>query len=75
MSSFGGYETHGLAIDADKENMSNPKLIAQLSKDAGATVGATLYSDALSAADKPGATYLKMMNHNLTQLVAGMKLN
>ena len=57
------------------ENMSNPKLIAQLSKDAGATVGATLYSDALSAADKPGATYLKMMNHNLTQLVAGMKLN
>jgi zinc/manganese transport system substrate-binding protein len=57
------------------ENMSNPKLIEQLSKDAGATVGATLYSDALSPADKPGPTYLKMMNHNLTQLVAGMKLN
>ncbi len=57
------------------ENMSNPKLIEQLSKDAGATVGATLYSDSLSPADKPGPTYLKMMNHNLTQLVAGMKLN
>jgi zinc/manganese transport system substrate-binding protein len=57
------------------ENMSNPKLIEQLSKDAGATVGATLYSDSLSTADKPGSTYLKMMNHNLTQLVAGMKLN
>jgi zinc/manganese transport system substrate-binding protein len=57
------------------ENMSNPKLIEQLSKDAGATVGASLYSDALSAADKPGATYLQMMRHNVTQLAAGMKLN
>ena len=57
------------------ENMNNPKLIEQLSKDAGATVGATLYSDSLSAADKPGSTYLKMMNHNVTQLVAGMRLN
>jgi zinc/manganese transport system substrate-binding protein len=57
------------------ENMSNPKLIAQLSKDAGATLGASLYADALSTADQPGATYLKMMRHNVTQLVAGMKLN
>jgi zinc/manganese transport system substrate-binding protein len=57
------------------ENMSNPKLIAQLSKDAGATLGASLYADALSTTDKPGATYLMMMRHNVTQLVAGMKLN
>ena len=57
------------------ENMSNPKLIAQLSKDTGATVGASLYADALSSADKPGATYLQMMRHNVTQLLAGMKLN
>ncbi len=57
------------------ENMSNPKLLAQLSKDAGVTLGASLYSDALSAADKPGATYLQMMRHNVTQLVAGMKRN
>ncbi|MDT7514766.1 metal ABC transporter substrate-binding protein [Rhodoferax mekongensis] len=57
------------------ENMSNPKLVAQLSKDAGATLGASLYADALSTADQPGATYLQMMRHNVTQLVAGMKLN
>ena len=57
------------------ENMSNPKLVAQLSKDAGATVGASLYSDALSAPDQPGATYLTMMRYNVTELVAGMKLN
>ena len=57
------------------ENMSNPKLLAQLSKDAGVTVGASLYADALSGPDQPGATYLQIMRHNVTQLVAGMKLN
>jgi zinc/manganese transport system substrate-binding protein len=57
------------------ENMRNPRLIEQLSKDAGVTVGATLYSDALSGASGPASTYLKMMNHNLTQLAAAMKLN
>ena len=57
------------------ENMTNPKLLAQLSKDAGVTVGAALYADALSAPDKPGSTYLQMVRHNVTQLAAGMKLN
>ena len=57
------------------ENMSSPQLIARLSNDAGATLGATLYADALSAAQQPGATYLQLMQHNITQLVAGMKLN
>ena len=57
------------------ENMSDPKLVAQLGKDAGATVGGSLYSDALSAAGKPGATYLQMMRHNVAQLVQGMQLN
>lgn len=57
------------------ENMGNPKLIAQLSKDAGATLGASLYADALSAPDQPGATYLQMVRHNIAQLVAGMRLN
>jgi zinc/manganese transport system substrate-binding protein len=55
--------------------MRNPRLIEQLSKDAGVKVGATLYSDALSGANGPASTYLKMMNHNLTQLAAAMKLN
>jgi zinc/manganese transport system substrate-binding protein len=57
------------------ENMSNPKLIAQLSKDAGATLGGTLYSDALSGPAEPGASYLGMMRHNVMQLLAGMRLN
>jgi zinc/manganese transport system substrate-binding protein len=57
------------------ENMSNQRLLAQLSKDAGTTPGAKLYADALSGPDQPGATYLLMMRHNVTQLAAGMRLN
>lgn len=57
------------------ESMSDPKLVAQLGKDAGARVGGSLYSDALSPPDKPGATYLQMMRHNVTQLVQGMQQN
>lgn len=55
------------------ENMADPRLVAQLGRDAGARVGGTLYSDALSAPGKPGATYLQMMRHNVTQLVQGMQ--
>lgn len=55
--------------------MSNPKLLAQLSKDAGLTAGATLYVDALSKAGSPADSYLKLIRHNGTQLVAGMKQN
>ncbi|MBB1077161.1 metal ABC transporter substrate-binding protein [Rhodoferax sp. 4810] len=57
------------------ENMSNPQLLAQISKDTGVTLGAKLYVDALSGPNEPGSSYLLMMRHNVTQLVAGMKLN
>lgn len=57
------------------ENMSNPKLISQLSQDVGVTPGPRLYADALSAPGQPGDTYLHMLRHNVTQLAAGMKLN
>ena len=57
------------------ENMSDPRLMAQLSRDAGVTLGAALYSDALSRPGQPGATYLQMMRHNVSQIAAGIKLN
>lgn len=57
------------------ENMSSPKLLVQLSQDAGVTAGATLYVDALSKATGPADSYLKLMRHNITQLVTGMKQN
>ncbi len=55
--------------------MSNQRLLAQLSQDAGTSVGGKLYADALSSPDQPGATYLLMMRHNVNQLVIGMRLN
>ncbi|WP_394754903.1 metal ABC transporter solute-binding protein, Zn/Mn family [Rhodoferax sp.] len=57
------------------ENMSNPKLLAQIAQDTGVTLGAKLYVDALSGPNEPGSTYLKMMRHNVAQLVAGMQRN
>lgn len=57
------------------ENMSNPKLLAQLSKDAGVTPGPALYVDALSKAGGPANSYLTLMRHNVTQLVAGIRQN
>lgn len=57
------------------ENMSNPRLLAQIAKDTGVTLGPKLYVDALSGTNAPASTYLALMRHNLTQLVAGMKLN
>ncbi|CAM3341701.1 metal ABC transporter substrate-binding protein [Polaromonas hydrogenivorans] len=57
------------------ENMSNPRLLAQLGKDAGVTVGPALYVDALSATGSPADSYLKLMRHNVTQLALGMRAN
>ena len=57
------------------ENMTNPKLISQMAEDTGVTLGAALYVDALSATDAAGASYLALMRHNVTELVAGMRKN
>ena len=57
------------------ENMSSPKLLAQITRDTGTVLGPKLYVDALSGPTEPAPTYLDMMRYNITQLVAGMKLN
>lgn len=57
------------------ENMSNPKLIEQLGKDGGASIGKTLYSDALSAPDGAAPNYLGMFKNNVPLLVAAMQQN
>ena len=57
------------------ENMSNPQLLAQIAKDTGVSLGPKLYVDALSGPSEPGSSYLLMIRHNVTQLVAGMKRN
>ncbi len=57
------------------ENMSNPKLVEQIARDAGGAVGPALYVDALSKPGGPADTYEKMFQHNVPALVAGMKKN
>jgi zinc/manganese transport system substrate-binding protein len=47
------------------ENISDPRLIEQISKEAGVKVGGALYSDALSGPDGPAATYIDLMRHNV----------
>ncbi|WP_273754580.1 MULTISPECIES: metal ABC transporter solute-binding protein, Zn/Mn family [unclassified Bartonella] len=51
------------------ENISNPRLIKQISKETGLKIGGTLYSDALSNENGPAATYLDMMKHNVNTII------
>lgn len=54
------------------ENISNPRLVEQIATEAGLPLGGTLYSDALSAADGPAASYETMMRHNVETLAAAL---
>lgn len=54
------------------ENIRDPRLIEQIAEEAGATVGGTLYSDALASAG-PASTYLGLFEHNLSTLMAALK--
>lgn len=47
------------------ENITNQRLIEQISSETGLKIGGTLYSDALSDADGPAATYIDMMRNNI----------
>lgn len=56
------------------ENVSDPRLIEQISRETGLSIGGELYSDALSGPSGPARTYVEMMRHNarlLTEAMAG----
>ena len=55
------------------ENISNPNLIQQIERETDARVGGELYSDALSPAGGEAATYLAMLGHNLSTLLAALE--
>jgi zinc/manganese transport system substrate-binding protein len=57
------------------ENMNDPRLIERVAREAGATIGGTLYSDALSKPGGDADTYLKMVRHNVSALKAAMLKN
>ena len=54
------------------ENISDTRLLDQITAETGAKIGGTLYSDALSPADGPAGTYLDMMRHNAATLTAAL---
>ncbi|GHT92463.1 metal ABC transporter substrate-binding protein [Betaproteobacteria bacterium] len=55
------------------ENITDPRLIERIRIEGGAIMGGTLYADALSAADGPAPTYLKLMRHNLDTLMTALR--
>jgi zinc/manganese transport system substrate-binding protein len=54
------------------ENVTDHQLLDQIAKETGAKIGGTLYSDALSEANGPAATYLDMFRHNIETLTAAL---
>lgn len=52
------------------ENMTSPRMAQMLARETGATLGGTVYSDALSPAGGPAATYLEMLRHNTNLFAA-----
>lgn len=55
------------------ENISDPKLIEQISKETGAKIGGILYSDALSDPKGPAGNYSDMMRYNVDLLLQSMR--
>jgi zinc/manganese transport system substrate-binding protein len=54
------------------ENVTDHRLLDQIARETGAKLGGTLYSDALSDANGPAATYLDMFRHNIRTLAAAL---
>lgn len=55
------------------ENLSDNRLITQISEETGVAIGGTLYSDALSGPEGPATSYLAMFAHNVDALVTAMR--
>jgi zinc/manganese transport system substrate-binding protein len=47
----------------------------QIARETGASIGGTLYGDALSKPGEEADTYLKMLRHDVATLKAGMIKN
>ncbi len=54
------------------DNITDPRLLQQLAREADAVIGGTLYSDSLSGATGPAPTYLDMFRHNASEIVEAL---
>lgn len=57
------------------ENMTSPRLAQMIARETGAVLGPVVYSDALSPATGPAATYLQMFRHNTKLFAKAMLAN
>ena len=55
------------------ENVNNPRLMEQIAREAGVALGPTLYTDALSQTGTAGDTYVGLIRHNVTVIVAALR--
>jgi zinc/manganese transport system substrate-binding protein len=55
------------------ENISDPRLIERIAREAGVGVGGALYSDALSPPGTAADTYLRMFAHNVRTIVEALE--
>ncbi len=54
------------------ETITDNRLLEQIARETGVTIGGTLYSDALSDSNGPASTYLDMMRHNAMTLTKAL---
>jgi zinc/manganese transport system substrate-binding protein len=54
------------------ENIADPRSIQRIAAETGAKIGGRLYSDALSEAGGPAATYIDLIRHNTRQIVGAI---
>ena len=55
------------------ENVVDPRLMERIAKESGARIGGKLYSDALTEQKGEAPSYIDMMRHNMTQIVAALR--
>lgn len=55
------------------ENMTSPRLAKMLARETGAVLGGTVYSDALSPAGGPAATYIDLLRYNTGLFARAMR--
>jgi zinc/manganese transport system substrate-binding protein len=55
------------------ENVIDPRLLQEIASETGAKIGGTLYSDALSNANGPAASYIELMRNNVRQFAKALK--
>lgn len=53
------------------ENIENPKVLSEITRETGAKLGGTLYADGLG--DQEASTYDAMMRHNVSTIVESLK--